>query len=233
MVAVHADGFSSIQSGKGNKTADWVACGASKSLSCRPWEAASSQAPNGWVPDEGTLSGSPRFPFLLKANERLFHTRRTASLIEAALLSFDRSFDFFNLPSRRLSPLRLSRPGADWIFILLACAERALYSDTSGGDATLRKGYWFWQSSGILQNLERRLRMHVRLGGFRRREHVPMNRKELYLSYAADCQQMAYVTRNEHERLIWLDMAQSWLQLAQVSSASLESQLDKSRRNAA
>jgi hypothetical protein len=57
---------------------------------------------------------------------------------------------FFNLPSRRLSPLRLSRPGADWIFILLACAERALYSDTSGGDATLRKGYWFWQSSGIL-----------------------------------------------------------------------------------
>ena len=60
-----------------------------------------------------------------------------------------------------------------------------------------------------------------------------MNRKELYLSYAADCQQMAYVTRNEHERLTWLDMAQSWLQLAQVSSAPLESQLDKSRRNAA
>ena len=42
-----------------------------------------------------------------------------------------------------------------------------------------------------------------------------MNRKELYLSYAADCQQMAYITRNEHERLTWLDMAQSWLQLAQ------------------
>ena len=62
------------------------------------------------------------------------------------------------------------------------------------------------------------------------REHVPMNREELYLSYVADCQQMAYVTRNEHERL---DMAQSWLQLAQVSSAPLESQLDKSRRKAA
>ena len=60
-----------------------------------------------------------------------------------------------------------------------------------------------------------------------------MTRKELYLSHAADCQQMAYVTRNEHERLIWLDMAQSWLQLAQVRSASLESQLDKSCRNAA
>jgi hypothetical protein len=69
---------------------------------------------------------------------------------EAALLAFDRPFDFFNLTSRRLSPLRLSRPGADWIFILLACAERTLYSDTSGGVATLRKGYWFWQSSGIL-----------------------------------------------------------------------------------
>ena len=59
-----------------------------------------------------------------------------------------------------------------------------------------------------------------------------MNRKELYLSYAADCQKMACVTRTEHERLIWLDMAQSWLQLAQVSSAWLESQLDKSCRNA-
>ena len=44
---------------------------------------------------------------------------------------------------------------------------------------------------------------------------------------------LAYITGNEHERLTWLDMAQSWLQLAQVSSASLESQLDKSRRNAA
>jgi hypothetical protein len=60
-----------------------------------------------------------------------------------------------------------------------------------------------------------------------------MNRKDLYLSYAADCQQMAYIARNEHERLTWLDMAQSWLQLAQVSSAALESQLDRSRRNAA
>ena len=64
-------------------------------------------------------------------------------------------------------------------------------------------------------------------------ENVPMNRNDLYLSYAADCQQMAYVTRNERERLTWLDIAQSWLQLAQVSSAPLESQLDKSRRNAA
>ena len=85
----------------------------------------------------------------------------------------------------------------------------------------------------FLLNLERRLRVYVRLGGFPMREHVPMNREELYLSYAADCQQIAYVTRNEHERLIWLDMAQSWLQLAQVSSASLVSQLDKSCRNAA
>ena len=38
-----------------------------------------------------------------------------------------------------------------------------------------------------------------------------MNKRELYLSYAADCQQMASITRNEHERLSWLDMAQSWL----------------------
>jgi hypothetical protein len=62
---------------------------------------------------------------------------------------------------------------------------------------------------------------------------VPMNRKDLYLSYAADCQQMAYITRNEHERLTWLDMAQSWLQLAQVRSVPLQSHLDKSRHDAA
>ena len=45
-----------------------------------------------------------------------------------------------------------------------------------------------------------------------------MNKHDLYLLYAADCQQMAYITRNEHERLTWLDMAQSWLQLAEVHS---------------
>jgi len=60
-----------------------------------------------------------------------------------------------------------------------------------------------------------------------------MDRKDLYLSYAADCQQMAYTIRNEHERLIWLDMARSWLQLAQVRSDALQSQFDDARRNAA
>jgi hypothetical protein len=60
-----------------------------------------------------------------------------------------------------------------------------------------------------------------------------MDRKELYLSYAADCQGMAYITRNEHERLCWLDIAQSWRELAQVHSDTLRSQLDKPRRNAA
>jgi hypothetical protein len=60
-----------------------------------------------------------------------------------------------------------------------------------------------------------------------------MNKKELYLSYAADCQQMASITRNEHERLSWLDMAQSWLQLAQVLSTPLQSPFGKSRRDAA
>ena len=75
--------------------------------------------------------------------------------------------------------------------------------------------------------------MHVRLEDSQVWENVPVDRKDLYLSYAADCQQMAYITRNDHERLTWLDMAQSWLQLAQVRSAPLDSQLDKSRRNAA
>ena len=48
-----------------------------------------------------------------------------------------------------------------------------------------------------------------------------MNKKDLYLLYAADCQQMACITRNEHERLTWLDMAQSWLQLAQSAFYSV------------
>jgi hypothetical protein len=51
--------------------------------------------------------------------------------------------------------------------------------------------------------------------------------------YAADCQQMACITRNEHERLTWLDMAQSWLQLAQVHSTQSQSQFAHSHRNAA
>jgi hypothetical protein len=45
--------------------------------------------------------------------------------------------------------------------------------------------------------------------------------------------QMACITRNEHERLTWLDMAQSWLQLAQVHSTQLRSQFAQSHRNAA
>jgi hypothetical protein len=90
--------FHSLQSGKGNKTADWVACGASKSLSCRPWDAASSLPLNGWVPNERILSGSPRLAFLLKAKERLFDAWRAASLNEVALLVFDRQFDLSNLP---------------------------------------------------------------------------------------------------------------------------------------
>ena len=60
-----------------------------------------------------------------------------------------------------------------------------------------------------------------------------MNKRELYLSYAADCQQMASITRNEHERLSWLDMAQAWLQLAQVCLTPLQSPFDKFRRDAA
>ena len=62
-----------------------------------------------------------------------------------------------------------------------------------------------------------------------------MNKQDLYLLYAADCQQMACITRNEHERLTWLDMAQSWLQLAQVHStqSQSQSQFAQSHRNAA
>ena len=40
-----------------------------------------------------------------------------------------------------------------------------------------------------------------------------MNKNDLYLSYAADCHLMACITRDEHERQTWLDMAQSWFRL--------------------
>ena len=60
-----------------------------------------------------------------------------------------------------------------------------------------------------------------------------MDRKELYLSYAADCQQMAYITRNESERMSWLDMAQSWLSLAQAGDGAQPARFGESRRNAA
>ena len=74
-----------------------MACGISKSLSCRPWDAASSLRPNGCVPYEGILSGSSRLVFFLTVSWRLFHTWRTASLIEAAFLVFDRSIWFLQL----------------------------------------------------------------------------------------------------------------------------------------
>jgi hypothetical protein len=96
MVAAHSDSFHSLQFGKGNKTADWVACGASKSLFWRPCEAASSPAPDGWVPDEGILSGSPRLRLVLKVLARFFRIWRIAFLIESALLVFDAPFDFSN-----------------------------------------------------------------------------------------------------------------------------------------
>ena len=57
----------------------------------------------------------------------------------------------------------------------------------------------------------------------------PMNRNDQYLSYAADCQQMACMTRNEHERQVWLDMAQSWLKLVQLPACASPSQFDTSR----
>jgi hypothetical protein len=60
-----------------------------------------------------------------------------------------------------------------------------------------------------------------------------MDRRELYLSYAADCQQMAAITRNESERLSWLDMAQSWLKLAQADESTAKPRFQEKRRNAA
>jgi hypothetical protein len=56
-----------------------------------------------------------------------------------------------------------------------------------------------------------------------------MNRNDQYLSYAAECQQMACMTRNEHERQLWLDMAQSWLKLVQLPACASLSQFGTNR----
>ena len=105
--------FHKLQFGKGNKTADWVACGDSRSSLCCPCETAASSPASGWLPAEWLVSGSPRCPFLLKWNERFFHTRRVTSLNEVALLVFDRQFDLSNLSYARgrlgLWALRVSR----------------------------------------------------------------------------------------------------------------------------
>ena len=64
-----------------------------------------------------TKAISLRCFFLLKPNERLFDTLRYAPRNEVGLLVFDRQFDLSNLASTRLSPLRISRRGADQVFI--------------------------------------------------------------------------------------------------------------------
>ena len=48
-----------------------------------------------------------------------------------------------------------------------------------------------------------------------------MNRNDQYLSHAADCHLMACMTRDQHERQTWLDMAQTWLQLVELPKTSL------------
>jgi hypothetical protein len=54
-----------------------------------------------------------------------------------------------------------------------------------------------------------------------------MNRNDQYLSHAADCQLMACMTRDEHERRTWLDMAQTWLQLVELPKRPSLSAFDK------
>jgi hypothetical protein len=54
-----------------------------------------------------------------------------------------------------------------------------------------------------------------------------MNNNDLYLSYAADCHLMACMTRDEHERQTWLDMAQSWFRLVQMPVGPSFSSFDK------
>jgi hypothetical protein len=41
-----------------------------------------------------------------------------------------------------------------------------------------------------------------------------MTMREEYLANAVECQRMARVTRNDNDRLTWVDMALSWLRKA-------------------
>src|SRR5215469_10692317 len=54
-----------------------------------------------------------------------------------------------------------------------------------------------------------------------------MNRNDQYLSHAADCQLMVCMTRDEHERQKWLDMAQTWLRLVEPPKCISTSSFDK------
>jgi hypothetical protein len=54
-----------------------------------------------------------------------------------------------------------------------------------------------------------------------------MNRNDQYLSHAADCQLMACMTRDAHERQTWLDMAQTWLRLVELPKRPLSFRFDK------
>jgi hypothetical protein len=43
-----------------------------------------------------------------------------------------------------------------------------------------------------------------------------MNKRDEYLARAVECQSMASLTRDETERGTWLEMAVSWLRVAEV-----------------
>jgi hypothetical protein len=63
-----------------------------------------------------------------------------------------------------------------------------------------------------------------------------MNRNDQYVSHAADCQLMACMTRDEHERQTWLEMAQTWLRLVELpkrpsSSFTFANLLSRTERN--
>ena len=56
---------------------------------------------------------------------------------------------------------------------------------------------------------------------------VPAMNRDEYLSHAADCHLMACMTRDEHERQTWLDMAQTWLQLVEQHKRTSLTPFDK------
>jgi len=59
-----------------------------------------------------------------------------------------------------------------------------------------------------------------------------MDTIELYREQADDCLRRAEIDTNENDKPLWLTLAQSWLQLAEVSSDVRNAQLERAVEDA-
>jgi len=53
-----------------------------------------------------------------------------------------------------------------------------------------------------------------------------MNKQDEYRANAAECQRMATTARTEQDKLTWLEMAESWLQMLKKAEQPKTQQFD-------